>query len=129
MKSTSVHGRAQNFLSFCPVYASMRWKADGLVADAYVRLSWSSIKHLVMRCHFQGKGTLSIQKQVFYFNFVIPFFHWPLNCKVWGLHFGTWFSGGLGSVRFAVGLNDLFQPQWFFDSMITWSSLGARKTE
>jgi len=32
---------------------------------------------------------------------------------------GTWFSGGLGSVRFTVGLNDLkdlFQPKWFYDS-------------
>ena len=33
---------------------------------------------------------------------------------------GTWFSGGLGSVRFTVGLNDLkglFQPKFFYGSM------------
>ena len=35
-------------------------------------------------------------------------------------HLGTWFSGGLGSVRFMVGLDDLkglFQPKRFYDSM------------
>ena len=35
-------------------------------------------------------------------------------------HLGTWFSSGLGSVRFMVGLNDLqglFQPKCFYDSM------------
>jgi len=35
-------------------------------------------------------------------------------------HFGTWLSGGLGSVRFMVGLNDLkslFQTKLFYDSM------------
>ena len=35
--------------------------------------------------------------------------------------FGTWFSGGLGSVRLAVGLNDLkglLQPKRFCDSLI-----------
>jgi len=34
-------------------------------------------------------------------------------------HSGTWFSGGLGSVRLTVGLNDLkglFQPKRFCDS-------------
>jgi len=33
-------------------------------------------------------------------------------------HLGTWFSGGLGSVRFTVGLDDLkglFQPKLFYD--------------
>ena len=33
---------------------------------------------------------------------------------------GTWFSGGLGSVRFTVGLDDLkglFQPKRFCDSL------------
>jgi len=32
---------------------------------------------------------------------------------------GTWFSGGLGSARWTVGLDDLtglFQPKWFYDS-------------
>lgn len=128
MKSISVYGRLQDFLSFCPMYASMRWKADGLVAGAYVRLSSSGMKHLVIRC-FQGKDILPVQNQAIYFNSVIPFFHWPLSCKVWELHLGTWLMVASGSVRFAVGLNSLFQPQWFFDSMITWSSLGVRKTE
>ena len=34
-------------------------------------------------------------------------------------HLWTWFSGGLGSVRFMVGLDDLkglFQPKWLYDS-------------
>ena len=34
---------------------------------------------------------------------------------------GTWFSGGLGSVRFTLGLNDLkglFQPKRFYNPMI-----------
>ena len=34
---------------------------------------------------------------------------------------GTWFSGGLGSARLTVGLDDLkglFQPKLFYDSMI-----------
>ena len=33
---------------------------------------------------------------------------------------GTWFSGGLGSARLKVGLDDLkglFQPKQFYDSM------------
>ena len=33
----------------------------------------------------------------------------------------TWFSGGFGSVRFMVGLDDLkglFRPKWFCGSMI-----------
>ena len=33
---------------------------------------------------------------------------------------GTWFSGGLGSIRFMVGLSDLqgfFQPEQFYDSI------------
>ena len=33
---------------------------------------------------------------------------------------GTWFSGGLGSVRFTVGLDDLkgiFEPKRFYDSL------------
>jgi len=33
---------------------------------------------------------------------------------------GIWFSGGLGSVRFTVGFDNLkgrFQPKWFYDSM------------
>jgi len=37
--------------------------------------------------------------------------------QVW--HFGTWFSGGLGSISFMVGLHDLkgvFQPKRFYDS-------------
>ena len=40
-------------------------------------------------------------------------------------HLGTWFSGGLGSVRFMVGLDDLkglFQSKWFYDS----KGLGTR---
>ena len=35
-------------------------------------------------------------------------------------HLGTWFSGGLGSGRFTVGLDDLkglFQPKQFYDSI------------
>ena len=35
-------------------------------------------------------------------------------------HLGTWFSGGLGSVRFMVGLDDLkslFEPKSCYDSM------------
>jgi len=35
-------------------------------------------------------------------------------------HLGTWFSGGLGSVRLTVGLDDfkgLFQPKRFYDCM------------
>jgi len=35
-------------------------------------------------------------------------------------HLLTWFSNGLGSVRFTVGLRDLkglFQPKWFCDSV------------
>jgi len=34
-------------------------------------------------------------------------------------HLGTWFIGGLDSVRFMVGLDDLkdlFQRRWFYDS-------------
>jgi len=33
---------------------------------------------------------------------------------------GTWFSGGLGSVRLTVGLDlkGLFQPKLFYDSLI-----------
>jgi len=41
------------------------------------------------------------------------------DLEMWCL--GTWFSGGLGSVRLMVGLSDLkvlFQPKWFYDSMI-----------
>ena len=37
-------------------------------------------------------------------------------------HLGTWFSGGVGSARLAVGLGDLkglFQPKQFYDSMVT----------
>jgi len=32
---------------------------------------------------------------------------------------GTWSSGGLGTVRFVVGLDlkGLFQPKWFYDSI------------
>ena len=33
----------------------------------------------------------------------------------------AWFSGGLGSVRFVVGLEDLkglFHPKWFYDCLI-----------
>ena len=33
---------------------------------------------------------------------------------------GTWFSGGLGSIKFTVGLNDLkslFQPKRFYGSI------------
>jgi len=33
---------------------------------------------------------------------------------------GSWFSGGLGSVRLTVGLDDLkglFQPKQFYDSI------------
>ena len=40
------------------------------------------------------------------------------DVQIW--HLGTWFSGGLGSVRFTVGLNvlkGLFQPKWFCDSI------------
>jgi len=36
-------------------------------------------------------------------------------------HLGTWFSGGLGSVRFMVGLNDLkgfFQPKRFYTNSV-----------
>ena len=39
--------------------------------------------------------------------------------QMWCL--GTWFSGGLGSVTFKVGLDDLkglFQPKLFYESMI-----------
>ena len=35
---------------------------------------------------------------------------------------GTWFSGGLGSVRLTVGLDDLkglFQPKRFYDSKLS----------
>ena len=35
-------------------------------------------------------------------------------------HLGTWFSGGLGRIRFMTRLNDLkglFQTKWFYDSM------------
>lgn len=35
-------------------------------------------------------------------------------------HLRTWFSGGLGSVRLIVGLNDLkgiFQPKLFYNSL------------
>ena len=35
---------------------------------------------------------------------------------------GTWFRGGLGSVRLMVGLDDLkglFQPKRFYESMIS----------
>lgn len=34
-------------------------------------------------------------------------------------HLGPWFSGGLGSIRLTVGLNDfggIFQPKWLHDS-------------
>lgn len=34
-------------------------------------------------------------------------------------HLGTQFSGGYGSVKFTIGLNDLkglFQPKGFYDS-------------
>jgi len=37
---------------------------------------------------------------------------------------GTWFSGGLGSVGFMVGLNDikgLFQSRLSYDSISRWS--------
>jgi len=32
---------------------------------------------------------------------------------------GTWFSGGIGSVRLMVGLDleGLLQPKWFYDSV------------
>ena len=47
-------------------------------------------------------------------------------------HFETWFSGGLGSVRFTVELDDLkglFQSKWFHDSMkIFHSSAGLVDT-
>jgi len=36
---------------------------------------------------------------------------------------GTWFSGGIESVRLMVGLDDLdslLQPKEFYDSMILW---------
>jgi len=41
-------------------------------------------------------------------------------------HLGTWLSGGLGSVRLMIGINDLkdiFQPKWFYDSMVLFSPL------
>jgi len=37
-------------------------------------------------------------------------------------HLGTWFSGGLDSVKLMVGLRDLtglFQPKLFFDSILS----------
>ena len=37
-------------------------------------------------------------------------------------HLGTWFSGGLGSARVMVGLDDLkglFQPKRFYDSVFS----------
>ena len=39
-------------------------------------------------------------------------------------HLGTWFSGGLGRVRFTVGLDDLkglFQPKQFCDSLLAFT--------
>jgi len=39
------------------------------------------------------------------------------DVQMWYL--GIWFSGGLGSVRLMVGLNDLkgpFQSKWFYNS-------------
>ena len=51
------------------------------------------------------------------------FFKYPRGylkeVQMW--HLGMWFSGGLGSVRVMVGLNDikgLFQPKLFYDSII-----------
>lgn len=38
---------------------------------------------------------------------------------LWMWHLGTWFSGGLNSVKLMVGLNDinsLFQSKWFHNS-------------
>ena len=43
------------------------------------------------------------------------------DMQIWRL--GAWFSGGLGSVRLMVGLDDLtslFQPKGFYDSMTLW---------
>lgn len=36
-------------------------------------------------------------------------------------HFRTWYSGGFGSVRLVIGLNDLMglsEPKQFYDSML-----------
>jgi len=53
---------------------------------------------------------------------------------MWRLGLGTWFSGGIGSVRFKVGLDDLkglFQLKWIYDFTRTErmqnSSKGQRK--
>ena len=38
-------------------------------------------------------------------------------------HLGTWFTGGLGRVKFVLGLDDLkslFQLKWLCDSTILW---------
>jgi len=45
---------------------------------------------------------------------------WRYLKDVWKWHLGTWFSGGLDSVRLEYGLNDLkglFQPKLFYDSI------------
>ena len=46
-----------------------------------------------------------------------PWRYWK-NGYMWSL--GTWFSGGLGSVRLMIGLNlkGTFQHKWFYDSKI-----------
>ncbi|KAK4811143.1 hypothetical protein QYF61_019774 [Mycteria americana] len=46
---------------------------------------------------------------------------WRYLKDVWMKCLGTWYSGGLGSARLTVGLDDLkglFQPKRFYDSMI-----------
>ena len=50
-----------------------------------------------------------------------PSWRYLKDVQMWCL--GTWFSGGLGSIRLTLGLDDLkgpFQPKWFYDSMILW---------
>ena len=51
-----------------------------------------------------------------------PWRYYLKDVQTW--HLGTWFSGGLGSLRLTVGLDDLkalFQPKRFYDPMIPYS--------